>query len=40
MTTNTENTQPLKAPATDEKDYVPFEVEAPTEYVPQPLDNK
>jgi hypothetical protein len=35
-----ENTQPLQAPATDEKDYVPFEVEAPTEYIPQPLDNK
>jgi hypothetical protein len=35
-----ENTQPLQAPATDEKDYVPFQVEEPTEYIPQPLDNK
>ena len=37
---NTQPLQPLQAPAMDQKDYVPFEVEAPTEYVPQPLDNK
>jgi hypothetical protein len=35
-----ENTQPLQAPATDEKDYVPFEVEQAIEYIPQPSDNK
>jgi hypothetical protein len=35
-----ENTQPIQAPATDEKDYVPFKVEAATEYIPQPLDDK
>jgi len=35
-----QNTQPLQAPATDEKDYVPFEVEEATEYIPQPLDSK
>jgi hypothetical protein len=35
-----ENTQPIQAPATDEKDYMPFEVEEATVYIPQPLDNK
>jgi hypothetical protein len=35
-----ENTQPLRPPLLEEKDYVPFEVEDPTEYIPQPLDNK
>lgn len=34
-----ENTQPLRAPATDEKDYKPFEAEEPTN-IPETPDNK